>query len=728
MTMKFVRSRPFFRAEGFYLNAPYLCSLCVSLMYVLCRSEIVICSGVMIALCCGVFLLFYALRGKKGFSALAALALGLVSMCALGIAGTSGAESFFEFVFTASSFFDPVYAGCAIVVFSVIIGFTVCYFSVYSPRPCFLLLPAFIPLILSARTAGGLPAWLIVFMMASFAMSAAVIGKAEYPSEFIYYRDPRSKRERGIAVCVCCLVLAGLLAIIPRSNKTPMGRALDELFTNGRGFAEGTPHLTNFLSSSSVNRGANEPKGNLLFVVQADAPTFIVRWSFDIYNGADGWSTVNDYDTGYAGWETSAQNSSAAVLLYKLKNAAANGALAEYKELLDNIPYSRIDGMEISGDVFVPEKTAMIKICDGTATKVILHPQGAFYVYSRGYEGDYYRTPRDEIFTDGDLPVNAAYSISYYSDAPNERFVKAMESIDFEALLHEAVNGHIITSYEANAFLNERDFADEYREKTAADIPDSITRLAEEITEGLHSDYDKAAAIERWFKDAGFVYDMSYVPARADAEYFLFHSKRGICSDFATAATLLARAAGLTARYMEGFALSDEIRDENGLFRVTDAEAHAVSSVYLDGCGWLQIDATKYVETAVVTTAAPGVWAVAAVILACVGITVYILRKPLSELIFVISCRIGSKRRRILRVYVRTRALACSISGADAKSATSGEVRKTLGGALDMGRQADEICTAADKLLYGGVKPETSAAAICRDYFEIRRMKRRRRK
>lgn len=726
--MRSVKSKPYFRAEEFYLNAPYLCSLCISLMYVLCRSEIVICSGLMTALCCGVFLLFYALRNKRGFSALAALALGLLSMCALGLAGSSGTGSFFEFVFTASSFFDPLYAGCAIVVFSAIIGFTVCYFSVYSPRPCFLLLPAFIPLILSARTAGGLPAWLLIFMMASFFVSAAVIGKAEFPSEFIYYRDSGSKRGRVIAICVCGLVLAGLLAILPRSKITPMGETLDNLFTGGRGFAEGTPHLTNFLSSSSVNRGANEPTGNLLFVVKADEPVFIVRWSFDIYNGSDGWSTINEYDTGYSGWETSAQNSSAAVLLYKLKNAAANGALSEYAEVLDKIPYSRIDGMEISGEVFVPEKTAAIRICDGTATKVILHPQGTFYVYSRGYEGDYFRTPRDEIFTDGDMPVNASYSVSYYSDDPNEQFAKAMEGIDFEALLRDAVNGHVITSYEANAFLNERDFADEYREKTLIGIPESVKRLAEEITEGLRSDFEKAMAIERWFGEEGFVYDMDYVPARADAEYFLFHGKRGICSDFATAAALLARAAGLPARYMEGFSLSDDIRDEKGLFRVTDAEAHAIASVYIDGCGWLQIDATKYVETATVTTAATGVWVVVIVALACVGILVFIIRKPLSELLFTITCRIGSEHRRIMRVYIRTRALACSISGAAAGSATSGAVRKTLSGALDMGKQADEICTAADKLLYGDGKPEASARAICRDYFEIRRMKRRRRK
>ncbi len=726
--MKSVKSKPRFRAEEFLLNAPYLCALSLSLMYVICRSEIVICTVIMTALCCGVFLLFYKLRNKRGFSMLTGLAAGLIGMCAAGYASTVGENGFFAFIFTASSFFEPIYAGCAIVVFSLIIGFTVCYFSVYSPRPCFLLLPSFIPLILSARTAGGLPAWMLIFMMASFAASAAVIGKAEYPSEFIYNDDRRSKRERTIAICAGSLVLAGLLAVVPRSSKTPLGDNLDNLFTGGRGFADGTPHLTNFLATSSVNRGANEPAGNLLFTVSADEPMFIVRWSFDIYNGSDGWSTINEYDTGYSGWENEAQYRSAAMLLYKLKNAAAQGALSEYAELLDGIPYSRMGRLEISDEVFVPEKTAAIKIRDGSATKVILHPHGTFYVYSWGYKGDYYRTPRDEIFTEGDLNTNAYYSVSYYSDAVNERFVKAMESADFEAMLLDAVSGHIISASEAGAFLNERDFAEEYRQKTLSGIPDSITNLARDITNGLDSDFDKAMAIEKWFGDAGFVYDMDYVPGRSDAEYFLFESKRGICSDFATASTLLARAAGLSARYVEGFALSEDIRDENGQFRVTDAQAHAISSVYLDGCGWMQIDGTKYVQTASVTAALSGVWVAAAIAIACVIIAAFILRKPLSELIFAITCHFGSKEQRIRAVYFRTRALACSISGAAPESATSGEVRKILSGALDMCRQADEICTAADELFYGGGEPAVSARSVCRDYFEIRRMKRRKRK
>ena len=51
----------------------------------------------------------------------------------------------------------------------------------------------------------------------------------------------------------------------------------------------------------------------------------------------------------------------------------------------------------------------------------------------------------------------------------------------------------------------------------------------------------------KWFGDDGFVYDLSYAPAEHTPNYFLLESKRGICSDYASALTLLARAAGLPA-------------------------------------------------------------------------------------------------------------------------------------------------------------------------------------
>lgn len=723
-------SRPAFTTREFPLIMIYIAAISLSLMYVICRSHMVICTIIMTAAGCAVFLLFYALRHHKGFSALTVAALGLICAVAMTMAQSkTWSNTFVDFVFTASSFFDATFAAVCIIVFSSIIGFTCCYFSVYSPRPCFLMLPSFIPLILSARTAGGLPEGMLIFMLAGFAMSAAAMARPEYPNKYLYVDDRHSARERVIVITVAGAVVAALLAVIPRSDTTPKGEYLDSVFLNGSGYYAGSERLTNFVSTSSVNRGGNKPSGNLLFTVKAYEPVTIIRWAFDEYCGSDGWQTLEQYNTGYADWQNSAGSLNGAVLLYKLKNAAADGKLTDYAELFEDIPYSVANGVNVTNEVFTPQAALSIRVVDGSSTAVVMHPNATYGIVASGFSGRTYRTPRDEIFAESNFPSNAQYSVSYFSDEPNGDFIEAMESIDFERLLMDAVSENVISYAEAGAWLDERAFAREYYSSTHdAGMTEEIVELANEITEGLTTDYDKALAIERWFRESGFVYDMDYVPAVADAEYFIFNSQTGICSDFATAATLLMRAVGLSARYTEGFALSESIKKDDGLYYVTDAQAHAFSMVYLDGYGWLQIDPTKYVSASSGGDAVKTVLIIVvagAALLAVLGI---IFRKGLSELIFAATMPFRSPEDKILAVYLRTRALACSVNGKKAESAAVGEVRETISRSLLMPQQADIICDAADELLYGNGACNDNGSRLYRCYREIGKMKRRMKK
>ena len=134
--MKTNKSKPIFITREYPLIFLYLAAISLSLMYVISRSRIVVCTIVMTVLSIGVFMLFYVLRKHKGFAALAAMALGFVCMTLLYMGQyTRGGNSIMDYIFTASSFFDPFFAGVSIVVFSVIVGFACCYFSVYSPIP-----------------------------------------------------------------------------------------------------------------------------------------------------------------------------------------------------------------------------------------------------------------------------------------------------------------------------------------------------------------------------------------------------------------------------------------------------------------------------------------------------------------------------------------------------------------------------------------------------------------
>lgn len=73
------------------------------------------------------------------------------------------------------------------------------------------------------------------------------------------------------------------------------------------------------------------------------------------------------------------------------------------------------------------------------------------------------------------------------------------------------------------------------------------------------------------------------------AIWFLQEADRGYCVHFATAAAVLLRAAGIPARYVEGYLVPAQA-DQITLVR--DDMAHAWVEYYVDGLGWMVLDAT----------------------------------------------------------------------------------------------------------------------------------------
>ena len=71
--------------------------------------------------------------------------------------------------------------------------------------------------------------------------------------------------------------------------------------------------------------------------------------------------------------------------------------------------------------------------------------------------------------------------------------------------------------------------------------------------------------------------------------YFLTESHRGYCMHYASAATLMLRAAGIPARYVSGFAAEVP---SNRQTDIPDRAAHAWVEVWLDGFGWYPVEVT----------------------------------------------------------------------------------------------------------------------------------------
>ena len=133
-------------------------------------------------------------------------------------------------------------------------------------------------------------------------------------------------------------------------------------------------------------------------------------------------------------------------------------------------------------------------------------------------------------------------------------------------------------------------------QKTYLALPESIPRrvwdLALDLTATKSSAYDKALAIESYLRTFPYTLDLGPPPEGPDlVDYFLFDLKRGYCDYYASAMAVLARAAGLPARVVIGYASGTYV-PEQAIYDVTEADAHAWAEVYFPGYGWIEFEPT----------------------------------------------------------------------------------------------------------------------------------------
>jgi transglutaminase-like putative cysteine protease len=123
-------------------------------------------------------------------------------------------------------------------------------------------------------------------------------------------------------------------------------------------------------------------------------------------------------------------------------------------------------------------------------------------------------------------------------------------------------------------------------------IPDRVLALARDLTATEPTPYDRALAIESYLRTFSYTLDVPSPPFYRDvADYFLFDLQRGHCDYYATAMAVLARAAGLPARLVLGYAVGTYDAD-NVRYLVTEADAHAWVEVYFPEYGWVEFEPT----------------------------------------------------------------------------------------------------------------------------------------
>ena len=127
------------------------------------------------------------------------------------------------------------------------------------------------------------------------------------------------------------------------------------------------------------------------------------------------------------------------------------------------------------------------------------------------------------------------------------------------------------------------------------DVPEDLREVLEQYSAAYPYGYFHPVLMARQFGsylDAICEYDANAPAAPEGVDpvyYFLYESHRGYCMHYASAVTLMLRAAGVPARYVSGFAAEVSPGRQTD---VPDRAAHAWVEVWVDGFGWYPVEVT----------------------------------------------------------------------------------------------------------------------------------------
>ncbi|MBW0121169.1 transglutaminase family protein [Pseudonocardia oceani] len=137
---------------------------------------------------------------------------------------------------------------------------------------------------------------------------------------------------------------------------------------------------------------------------------------------------------------------------------------------------------------------------------------------------------------------------------------------------------------------------------TILGVDPRVTEIAQQVTAGAATDFDRAMALQEYFTGPGteFTYDLATAPPAGDDALveFLTVGRVGYCEQFASAMAVMLRSVGVPARVAVGFTAGSPISDYRA---VSTADAHAWVEAWFPGIGWTTFDPTPLTDGRTIT-------------------------------------------------------------------------------------------------------------------------------
>jgi transglutaminase-like putative cysteine protease len=132
-------------------------------------------------------------------------------------------------------------------------------------------------------------------------------------------------------------------------------------------------------------------------------------------------------------------------------------------------------------------------------------------------------------------------------------------------------------------------------------LPPIVAQRALEVTAGAATNYDKAIALQSYFRGGDFTYsedapvDSGYDGTGPEVIGRFLQEQAGYCVHFASAMAAMARTLDIPARIAVGFTTGSESRNQDtgeDQFTVTTDELHAWPELYFANVGWVRFEPT----------------------------------------------------------------------------------------------------------------------------------------
>lgn len=620
--------------------------------------------------------------------------------------------------------------------FTFFFSVTVYYFSKVLYRMFFLTLISLIPCVLYVKVMSEINnVNLVLIALCNVAV-------------FILHRN--SLRDMGKITKKATLIASGAVfmlmiflvaSAIPKQQEAPYYDEFEDLFMGGDTSSDIEDSFSDLSEFSGDASGFLSQSNRKMYSLYGSTASYLKRQNFDYYDFAkDRWYADETYSTTYStpeSWE--------AVEQYKNLPSLHSALLAaeEYEPgFLKTHHLNEIKNLQLPLSLL---QTTRIQ-SENFGAAYFLVPSNVICLDVGELQDSCRVTPGGAFFSkEGAHPLNFQYSYSYYTDYVYYNSWILAGGVDFdneEALKLLTDLRNVLQENEdvwyntASSYLHQQIEADYYRElctENTLEISSELKDFALSLTDGLSNDYEKAAAIESFFQTGGFTYDLQYHAPDDSPEYFLFTGKTGTCSDFASAYVLLARAAGLTVRYAEGYTPEAE---GGNRYVIKNRDSHAFPEVFIQNIGWMVFEPT----VASTGNGSPlrflsrlrmdyGLMAVIAFFLVVLTVLATILRfllPLLTEWAFRIRLHVTSVPYGTLLAYKRLLKKGDRVFRENLKSKTPHELSELF---LSIGCDISCLCHYAEQILYapGFVAPITQKQ-LCENYASACKALRRYRK